>query len=151
MVLEAILAYAHLLAILTLVVFVGSSAALCRAEWLNAAALERLARVDLIYGIAAVAVLLTGLARVFWGVKGVHWYAGNWLLHLKVGMFVLVALMSIRPSLTIRRWVRRLRSDGSLPEQTEIRHTRARIMGQAHVIALIPLVAVFLARGFGGH
>ncbi len=151
MVLEALLAYAHLLAILTLVVFVGSSAALCRVEWLNAAAVERLARVDLIYGVAAVAVLLTGVARVTWGIKGVHWYGGNWLLHLKVAMFILVALLSIRPTLTIRRWARVVRANGTLPEPAEIRRTRARIMGQAHVIALIPLVAVFLARGFGGH
>ena len=36
MTLEALLAYAHLLAILTLVVFISSEAALCRPEWMNA-------------------------------------------------------------------------------------------------------------------
>ena len=63
MTLEAILAYLHLLAILTMVVFVASEAALCRVEWLNAAVVERLGRVDMIYGIAAVVVLATGVAR----------------------------------------------------------------------------------------
>ena len=66
MTLEAVLASLHLLAILTLVVFLSSQAALCRIEWMNAAVVERLARLDLIYGMAAVAVLGSGLARVFW-------------------------------------------------------------------------------------
>ncbi|NMM79053.1 DUF2214 family protein, partial [Acidovorax sp. SRB_24] len=84
MTLEAVLASLHLVAILTLVVFLSSQAALCRTEWLNAAVVERLARLDLIYGITAVVLLATGLARVFWGIKGASWYATQPLLHLKV-------------------------------------------------------------------
>ncbi|MDB5750928.1 MAG: putative rane protein [Ramlibacter sp.] len=61
---EALLSYAHILAVLTLVVFIASQAALCRSEWMNAAVVERLATVDRIYGIAAMAVLATGLARI---------------------------------------------------------------------------------------
>jgi putative membrane protein len=91
MTLEAILAYLHLLAILTMVVFIASEAALCRIEWLNAAVVERLAKVDLIYGIAAVAVLATGVARTWWGVKGTAWYWTNPLLHVKLAMLVFVA------------------------------------------------------------
>lgn len=49
--LEAGLAYAHLLAILSLVVFLSSEAALCRAEWMNEAVVRRLGRLDLIYGL----------------------------------------------------------------------------------------------------
>ena len=67
MTLEAILAYLHILAILTMVVFISSEAALCRVQWLNAAVVERLAKVDMVYGIAAIAVLATGIARSLWG------------------------------------------------------------------------------------
>jgi len=59
MTLETLLAALHITAILTLVVFVSSAAALCRPEWFNGPLLERLARVDMIYGISAVAVLAT--------------------------------------------------------------------------------------------
>lgn len=45
MMLEALLANAHLAAILALVAFLGSEAAPRRSEWLNAAALHRLPRV----------------------------------------------------------------------------------------------------------
>ena len=149
MTLEALLAYAHFLAILTLVVFISSEAALCRAEWMNAQLVERLAKVDLIYGIAAGAVLLTGVARIFLGVKGAGWYGGNWLLWTKVGLFAAVGLISIKPTLQFNRWRKALRANGALPPADEVRAARRLVMLQAHVIPFIPLPAVFLARGFG--
>lgn len=149
MTLEAILAYIHILAILTMVVFISSEAALCRSEWMNARVVQRLGRLDLIYGIAAVLVLLSGLARTYWGYKGGGWYWTNWLLHLKLGMFVVVALMSIKPTMMYRRWRRELAATGALPGDAQITDARKWVMIQAHIIAIIPIAAVFLARGFG--
>jgi putative membrane protein len=148
MTLEALLAYAHLLAILTMVVFISSEAALCRTEWINAKVVQRLGKVDMVYAVAAVAVLLTGLARTWWGVKGTPWYWGNGLLHLKLALFVAVALISIKPTLMFRRWGKQLAAGGGLPEASQVRQVRKWVMVQAHLIAVIPLVAVFLARGF---
>jgi putative membrane protein len=150
MILESLLAYAHLLAILTLVVFISSEAALCRPEWMNATIVERLVTVDRIYGIAAGFLFLSGLARIYFGVKGAGWYWGNWLLHVKIAAFVAVALISIRPTLSFGRWRRALRATGALPADDEVRRVRKLVMLQAHIIPLIPLAAVFLARGFGG-
>jgi putative membrane protein len=36
-----------------------------------------------------------------------------------------------------------------MPAEGEVRQARKWVMRQAHLIALIPLAAVFLARGFG--
>lgn len=149
MTLEALLAYAHILAILTMVVFLASEAALCRVQWLNAAVVERLAKIDAIYGVAAVSVLLTGLARTWWGVKGTAWYWANPLLHIKVTLFVVIGLLSIKPTLTFLRWRRELRATGQLPDEAQIRLARRLVMVQAHIVPLIPLAAVFMARGFG--
>lgn len=146
---EALLAYAHLLAILTMTVFLASEAALCRAEWFNAAVVERLARVDMIYGASAVAVLATGLARTWWGAKGTAWYWSQPLLHAKVTLFVVIGLMSIVPTMRYLRWRKALRANGTLPDEADIRSTRRLVMVQAHLLALIPLAAVFLARGVG--
>lgn len=146
---EALLAYAHFLAILTMVVFLASEAALCRREWLNAAVVERLAKVDLIYGISSIAVLLTGVARTYWGMKGAGWYWTQPLLHAKITLFIVVAVMSIVPTLRFMRWRRNLRATGALPTEQEIKKTRRLIMIEAHLVALIPLLAVFLARGVG--
>ena len=149
MTLEAILAYLHLLAILTMVVFISSEAALCRVQWLNAAVVERLAKIDRVYGIAALAVIATGVARTVWGIKGTAWYWTNPLLHAKLTLVVVIAVVSIFPTLTFMRWRKALRNNGALPGETEIRKTRKLVMVQAHLLAIIPLVAVFLARGFG--
>ncbi|MBX3659550.1 MAG: DUF2214 family protein [Ramlibacter sp.] len=149
MTLEAILAYLHITAILTLVVFLASEAALCRTEWMNARVVERLARVDMIYGIASGLVLVTGVARTWWGVKGSAWYWTNPLLHTKLALFVLIGLLSIKPTVMYARWRRELRATGALPADDQVRLARRFVMIQAHLLVLIPLAAVFLARGFG--
>lgn len=150
MTLEAILAFLHISAILALVVFITSEAAICRPEWMSPQIVERLVTVDRIYGIAAVAVLVTGFLRIYLGVKGSGWYWGNWLLHVKITLFVIAALISIRPTLQFARWRRELRASGALPAPEEVRKARKLVMLQAHIIPIIPLAAVFLARGFGG-
>jgi putative membrane protein len=149
MTLEAILAFLHLSAILALVVFLSSEAALCRAEWMNETIVNRLVTVDRIYGIAAMSVLATGLLRIYLGVKGSAWYWSNWLLHVKLGLFVLAALLSIPPTIRFIRWRKALRATGALPAADEVRRTRKLVMIQAHIIPVIPLAATFLARGFG--
>ena len=149
MILESWLAYAHILAFLGLTVFLTSETALCRSEWLNGQVLERLVLIDLIYGICAVSVVLTGAARIAWGIKGWQWYLGNPLLHLKITLFVVMALLSIGPSLAFRRWRRQWRSSGTLPEPLQVRHIRRLVMWQAHLLPFVPLAAVFLARGYG--
>jgi putative membrane protein len=114
---------------------------------MNAAVVQRLARVDMIYAASAVAVLLTGVARTVWGMKGAGWYWSQPLLHIKFTLFVVIGLMSIKPTLMFIRWKKALAADGSLPPETEVRTARRWVMIQAHLLVLIPLAAVMLARG----
>ncbi|MBX9836432.1 MAG: DUF2214 family protein, partial [Burkholderiaceae bacterium] len=115
MTLEAFLASTHLVAILALVTFMSSQAALCRIEWMNAAVVERLVRLDVIYQITVVTLLASGLARIFWGIKGTSWYWSQPLLHAKLTLVLAMLLLSIAPTLAFRRWRRALRANGSLP------------------------------------
>lgn len=147
MLLESVLAYAHFLAIFSVVVFLTSEAALCRVEWMNAAVVRRLARLDLIYLFAAIAVLLTGLARTYWGLKGMGWYWHQPLLHIKVTLFALIGLLSLKPTFSFLRWRRQLDADGTLPSADDIRSVRRLVMIEAHVLVLVPLAAALLARG----
>jgi putative membrane protein len=149
MTLEALLAAAHLLAILTIAVFITSEAALCRSDWLNAKVVERLVSVNRIYLVGLLAVLLTGLARTWWGMKGAGWYWTNGLLHLKLAIFVAVVLLAIKPAALYRQWRRELHSNGTLPDEAQLRSARGRVMLAAHLIAVVPVLAAFLARGFG--
>lgn len=145
--LEALLAYAHIAALLAVVVFLTSETALCRPDWMNAAVVRRLVRIDRLYLVAALALLVTGLARTFWGVKGMGWYWAQPLLHLKVTLFVVIGLMSIKPTLLFLRWQRGLDAAGTLPGEDEVRQARRWLMIQAHLLALVPLAATMLARG----
>ena len=148
MTMETVLACLQLLALLTMVVFLSSEAALCRTEWMNAAVVQRLARLDIIYACAAMAVLLTGLARLFLGVKGVGWYVSQPLFHLKMTLVVVMVVLSFKPTMVFRRWVRQLRDNGSLPAAQEVQSTRKWVMWQAHLVPVIAAVAVFFARGW---
>lgn len=149
MLLESLLAYAHFVAILTLVVFMTSEAALCRPEWLNAAVVQRLARVDKVCQMAALAVLLTGLARTYWGAKGMGWYWHQPMLHLKLTLFVVIGLISIKPTQAFGRWRRQLEAGAALPSDDDVRGVRRLVMVQAHLLMLVPLAATLLARGVG--
>ncbi|QIL45129.1 DUF2214 family protein [Acidovorax sp. HDW3] len=147
--LEALLAYGHILAILMAVTFLASETALCRAEWMNAAVVERLVRLDLLWGISALCVLASGLARSYWGMKGADWYWAQPLLHAKLTLFVLVALLSLLPTRRFLQWRRTLRATGALPSAEALRATRRLVMIEAHALVLLPLLGVLLARGIG--
>lgn len=148
MTLEAVLAALHLVAILTFVVFLSSQAALCRTEWMNAAVVERLARLDVIYGVAAVLMIVSGLARLFWGIKGLSWYVSQPLFHIKITIVVAMAVLSIWPSIMFRRWLRHLRETGAMPDALEVKKVRRLVMIQSHVLPVVAVIAVFWARGW---
>jgi putative membrane protein len=57
--------------------------------------------------------------------------------------------MSIPPTIAFIRWRRALRANGSLPAEAEVKRVRKLVMAQAHIIPIVPLAAVFLARGYG--
>jgi len=144
---EAALAYAHLIAVLTWVVFIASSTALARTEWLNAAALRRLARVDRLAAAGAVAVLATGAARMWWGAKGAAWYLDQPLLWGKFALWAAMVAGGIGASRRIQAWQRASAGGGGLPAAHDVMAVRRRLMAASHLIVLVPLLAVALARG----
>lgn len=144
---DAILAYLHFAAIFSLIWFLAKQLTLLRA---GAAALdlERVAKADAGYGILAGLVLLTGAARAVFGLKGWSFYAHNPVFHLKVGLFVLVGLLSIVPTRAILRWRRTRRAEpGWRVPESEWRRTIRFVLIELHLIAIIPLAAVVMARG----
>ncbi|WP_020649068.1 DUF2214 family protein [Solimonas variicoloris] len=113
-------------------------------------AVRLLPRVDRLYGIMAALVFITGLARVWHGAKGADYYWHNGLFHGMVGLFVLAALLSLLPTVRFIRWRRALEASGALPAETELRSTRVLVHVQLTAIAVITLLIVLVARGYGG-
>ncbi|MBM3340713.1 MAG: DUF2214 family protein [Betaproteobacteria bacterium] len=150
MITDTILAALHYLSIILLVVFLAGEAVLCKPEYINAATVRRLSIYDALYFAFAMAALATGLARAFWGAKGFAFYSGNIFFWLKVATFVLIGLMSSPPTLAFARWRKRLKLDASaLPAADEVLRARRWVLREAHVLVLLPIFAVLMARGFG--
>lgn len=146
---DALLAYLHYLSIFTLIVFVTAEAVVLRPD-MTPAIRRRLSIYDAVYGASAGAVLVSGLLRLFYGAKGAAFYVHNPVFHIKMGLFVLVALMSIPPTVTILHWKRQGRTlPDFVPTPAEIAKVRRWVMLEAHLIIFIPLAAVLMARGIG--
>ncbi|WP_423198078.1 MULTISPECIES: DUF2214 family protein [unclassified Cupriavidus] len=146
---DALLAFFHFIAIFVLVMLMAAEAVVLRPD-LTPAALRRLSIYDLSYFLAAIAVLVSGLLRLFYGAKGVDFYVHNPWFHAKMTVFVLIALCSLPPTLAIARWRKQARTlPEFVPTPAEIKRARRWVMIQAHVLILLPLCAVMMARGIG--
>ena len=146
---DALLAYLHYISIFTMIVFLTAEAVVLR-PGMTPEIRQRLARYDAVFGFAALAVLVTGLLRVFYGAKGYTFYVHNPVFHVKVGLFILVGLLSIIPTITILRWKKQGKTlPDFVPTPSEIAKTRRWVMIESHLIIFIPLAAVLMARGIG--
>lgn len=146
---DAALSYAHFLSIFFLAWFLGRQWLLLKS---GVATLDvgALARADMGYFISAGAVLLTGLGRLFLGVKPLAFYTHNSSFHALIGLFVLVGLISIMPTMSYQRWRRYRRDDAAyeIPAR-EWRWMRGLVMVEMCGLAIIPIAAVLMARGIG--
>jgi putative membrane protein len=102
------------------------------------------------YALAAVAVIVTGLLRLFFFAKGPDFYSANPVFWLKMTLFVLVGLMSVPPTIHFIRTAKAASDGGEIviPDRT-YRHIRGHLIGQIALLALIPLAATLMARGIG--
>ena len=126
--LDALLAYLHYISIFTLIVFLTAESVVLRPD-MTPEIRKRLGRYDAVYGVAAVAVVVTGVLRVIYGAKGYAFYVHNPIFHIKIGLFILVVLMSIVPTINILRWKKQGKTlPDFVPTPSEIAKTRRWVM-----------------------
>ena len=147
--LDAALAYLHYAAIFTLFAFLTVQAMVLRRP-LDVHAIRLLGLADIWAASAAGATLITGFLRAGLGAKGGDFYFSSWPIYVKIAMFVAVGLMSIKPTLAYIRWRKSLEAEPawSVPA-AEHAAMRKLVMMEVHIAALIPVVAVIMARGLG--
>ncbi|MGY8523870.1 DUF2214 family protein [Paracidovorax citrulli] len=149
MLLDATLAFLHFLAIFLLITFLTAEAVVLR-PGITAATVRRVGIYDLVYFLSAMAALATGLLRLFLGAKGVAFYTPNPWFHAKMTVFVVIALCSLPPTFRFRRWRKQIAVQRDfVPADAELKSARRWVMLQAHLIVLLPLCAVLMARGIG--
>ncbi|MEO8164670.1 MAG: DUF2214 family protein [Betaproteobacteria bacterium] len=148
---SATIAYLHYLAMIGIGVLLVLEHTFC-VPGVSAGRIRLLARLDVLYMAAAVVVLGSGVARVFWYGKGAAFYLHNPVFYLKLALFAAVGLMAIPPTLQYRRWLHSLDS-AAMPHAPDYQLFRIRryIVAQLVLFALIPLAAALMARGIGLH
>jgi putative membrane protein len=143
------LASLHHLAIFTLAATLAAELAILTID-INTKAIGRLARIDMVYGLSAMAVVIAGIARVIWGAKGYEYYLANHIFWTKMALFLIVGLLSIAPTVRYLAWARRLRGDAAFrPETSEVARMRAYLWAEAAFFLAIPVAAAAMARGYG--
>jgi putative membrane protein len=105
---------------------------------------------DVVYGVAALALLLSGIARVLHFGQGTAFYTENPLFWWKVGTYLAVGSLSLYPTITYILWAIPLRK-GELPQVSEALANRLRWILNIELVgfAAIPLLATLMARGVG--
>jgi putative membrane protein len=149
MLLDAALAFLHFTAILLVAGFLAAEAMLLRGD-LGARDLATLVRSDIGYAVSAILALATGAARMSLGAKGPAFYLDNPVFWAKLALFLAIGLLSIRPTLAYLGWRRAARAGaGFSAPAPEIRTARRYVLAEIHLLALLPLAAVLMARGIG--
>jgi putative membrane protein len=105
---------------------------------------------DIVYGIAALGVLVSGILRVVHFGQGSASYTQNPLFWWKVGTYLAVGALSLYPTVTYILWAIPLRK-GELPQVSEALATRLGWILNIELLgfATIPLLATLMARGVG--
>ncbi|MCX5968404.1 MAG: DUF2214 family protein [Cyanobacteria bacterium] len=105
---------------------------------------------DVVYGIAALALLLSGIGRVLHFGQGTSFYTENPLFWWKVGTYLAVGSLSLYPTVTYILWAIPLRK-GELPQVSEALANRLRWILNIELVgfAAIPFLATLMARGVG--
>ena len=105
---------------------------------------------DIIYGIAGIALLISGIYRVIKFGHGSEYYTQNPIFWTKIIIFALVGSLSLYPTITYVLWAIPL-SKGTLPQVNESVASRLRLIVNVELVgfASIPFFATLMARGVG--
>jgi putative membrane protein len=147
--LSALFAFLHHLGAFALVAALAVELALLRGE-LTLERARQLRIADAVYGASAGFVLAIGLLRVFYFEKGASYYFHSVPFLAKLSLFVIVALLSIRPTVEFASWKKPLK-EGRAPAVSEsrIRTLRRLVHWEAAGVVFILLAAALMARGVG--
>ena len=105
---------------------------------------------DIIYGVAGIALLVSGIYRVIKFGQGSFFYTQNPIFWTKIIIFACVGSLSLYPTVTYLLWAIPI-SKGTLPKVTMQLVSRLKIILNIELIgfALIPFFATLMARGVG--
>lgn len=146
---SGIMAFLHHLAAFTLVGTIIYELVSFRKD-MSLAEARRLQRMDTIYGISAVILLVVGLLRVFNFEKGASFYAQNWFFWTKMIGFALAGLLSAYPTIRFISWNKSF-AKNQAPEISDQEVARIKLVLRLEMLGIVIIIlsAAMMARGIG--
>ena len=141
--LDILIRYLHLGAVLVLAATLIIEN-MAMAPQINREDIRNLLKVDAAYGLSAVVILSCGLLLWFTGPKPSSFYSSNPVFHAKVGLFVVVGLLSIYPTVFLFRHRKSEAETVAVPIGVR-RVLRLELL----LLVFIPVLAFLMARGVG--
>jgi putative membrane protein len=142
---ELVLRYLHFISIFAIVGALVSEHVLLKPA-LTRAEIGRLARIDAVYGLAALVLVGVGLTLWLGGHgKPAVYYSKNWIFHSKLALFGLVGIFSIYPTVFFLKH-RKGTQEEIVPIPKAIRWL---LRLELLLLAIIPLLAGMMAKGLG--
>lgn len=142
---EILLRYLHFISILLFTATLAAEYVLVK-DQLTRREISRISFIDLIYGLAAIAVFGAGLTLWLGGFgKPSDWYSKNWIFHLKLTLLVAIGLISVYPTIFFLK-----NRKGDHDELVAIPKNIKRVIGiELALLAIIPILAGLMAKGIG--
>ncbi|SDR91304.1 DUF2214 family protein [Bradyrhizobium canariense] len=141
-----IVAWIHYVAIMLLIASLLGEHLLLKPE-LTATEAKTIQRLDIVYGGSAVAVLITGIMRMFLE-KGVAYYNHHIAFHILFGIFIIAALLSIYPTVLFLRWrSETLAGRGQQLAQGQFKKIQMIVRIEMTLLLLAPFFATWMAHG----
>ncbi len=94
---------------------------------LTVASARTLLRMDSVYGLCAVVLLIVGFVRVFYTEKGADYYFHSGPFLAKLALFIVVGLLSILPTVQFLGWRKALK-EGRVPALDDGKRRRIRMV-----------------------
>jgi len=136
--------YLHFIAILGVVSTVVSEHLLLK-DKMSRKEILKLSRIDAVYGISAILVVIAGLSLWLWVGKPSEYYSRNYIFHTKFTLFIIVGLLSIVPTIFFAK-----NRKGDPEEIIEIpKKIIMFIRIELTLLFIMPLLAVMMAYGKG--
>lgn len=145
MTLEIFLRYLHFISIFAIVGSLVSEHLLLK-KVMTRTDIARIARIDSVYGLAAMTLLAAGLTLWLSGTgKPSVFYSKNWIFHTKITCFALIGILSIYPTVFFIR-----NRKGNPAETVPVPQSIFWLLRfELLLLFIIPLLAGLMSRGIG--
>jgi putative membrane protein len=141
-----VVAWIHYVVVMLLIASLLGEHLLLKQE-LTAAEARTVQRLDIIYGGSAALVLVTGIMRIYLE-KGVTYYMQSGAFHALLGLFIVVALLSIYPTAVFLRWRAATRAGrGQQLEGGQFKKLQMILRLEMTLMLVAPFFATWMAHG----